>query len=297
MDPSLDNIALFVEVAKIRNFTRAAQSLNMSASTLSRRISELERYIGVRLLKRSTRKVELTEAGRVYFERCQHVVAKARMAHEELVEATQQPKGRLRISMPSSFALIYMPTILLDFSKQYPEIDCECDLGIQAVDLLAESFDVVIRFGRQPDSGVVSRQLASTNLHLYASAEYLARYGVPTAPADLAQHECLRASASKEDSTWELNSGSVIQKVPIQGRLTVNNVSMLSHMATLGMGIVPLPHARVVDAGAAGALVRVLPEWEFSAIPLLALFPSRLMPAKTRAFIEFLSARMENQEN
>lgn len=297
MGPSLDDIALFVEVAKTRSFTRAAQSLNMPASTLSRRISALERYIGVRLLKRSTRKVELSEAGCVYFERCRHVVAEARIAHEELVEATQQPKGRLRISMPSSFALMYMPTLLRDFSRQYPEIDCECDLGIQPVDLLAESFDVVIRFGRQPDSGVVSRQLASTNLQLYASAEYLARHGAPAAPADLARHECLRASASKDDSTWELNSGAVVQKVPVWGRLTVNNVAMLSHMATLGMGIVPLPHARVAAAAATGELVRVLPQWEFSAIPLLALFPSRLMPAKTRVFIEFLSARMENKGN
>lgn len=297
MGPSLDNIALFVEVAKTRSFTRAAQSLNMPASTLSRRISELERYIGVRLLKRSTRKVELSEAGLVYFERCQHVVAEARMAHEELVEATQRPKGRLRISMPGSFALMYMPAILRDFSKQYPEIDCECDLGVQPVDLLAESFDVVIRLGRQPDSGVVSRQLASTSLRLYASAEYLARHGAPMAPADLARHECLRASASKDDSTWELCSGSVIQKIPVWGRLTMNNVAMLSSMAVLGMGIVPLPHARVANDGTAGVLVRVLPEWEFSPIPLLALFPSRLVPAKTRAFIEFLSTRLESKGN
>ncbi len=293
MGPSLDNIALFVEVAKTRSFSRAALSLNMPASTLSRRISELERYIDVRLLKRSTRRVELTEAGSVYFERCQHVVAEARVAHEELAEATQQPKGRLRISMPSSFAYMYMPEILRDFAFQYPEIECEYDLGIHSIDLLAESFDVVIRFGKQPDSGVVSRQLGTTDLRLYASAEYLARHGAPAQPSDLLRHECLRATRSKEDTIWELWSGSKVEKIAVRGRVAVNNVAMLSRMATLGMGIVPLSQARSLHADAAESLLPVLPEWQFSPKPLLALFPSRLMPAKTRVFIEFLSARLK----
>ena len=116
MSPSLDNIALFVEVAKTRSFTRAADSLNMPASTLSRRISELEKNIGVRLLKRSTRRVDVTEAGAIYFERSQHIIDEARMAHEELVGITQQPKGRLRVSLPSSLALTYLAPIMRDFS-------------------------------------------------------------------------------------------------------------------------------------------------------------------------------------
>jgi len=294
MKSSLDNIVLFVEVAKTGSFTRASESLNMPPSTLSRRISEMERHLGVRLFKRSTRKVGLTEAGHVYFERCQHIVTEAQAAHEELVGLTQQPKGRLRISMPSSLALMYMPMIMRDFCRQYPEILCEFDLGIHPVDLLADPFDVVIRFGSQADSGVISRRLGSTRLGLYASSEYLARRGAPTVPADLRQHECLRVSASKEDSMWELLTGPTVEKVPVKGQLTVNNVAMLSRLAALGLGIVPLSRARTSTAEAAEPLVRVLPEWEFRPIPLLALFPSRLMQAKTRVFIEYLIARLDS---
>lgn len=291
MSPSLDDIALFVEVAKSRSFTRAAESLDMPASTLSRRISALERYIGVRLLNRSTRKVELTEAGAVYFERCQHVIAEARIAHEELDEMAQSPKGRLRVSMPVSFALLSMPLIMRDFAEQYPEIECEYDLGIKHIDLLAEPFDIVIRIGHQPDSGVVSRQLGNVKLGLYAAPAYLARKGTPIMPSDLVRHECLRTSAGKEQSIWALRSGSRVEKIAVKGRMTMNNVAMIMRMAALGMGIVPLA-ANNLTWNTEEELQRVLPDWEFDPIPVMALFPSRLMPAKTRVFLEFLMARL-----
>ena len=184
MDTSLDDIALFVEVAKRKSFSRAADALEMPVSTLSRRINELERVIAVRLLNRSTRKIELTEAGSVYFERCQHIVAEARIAHEQLLEVAQQPKGRLRISMPTSFSVSFMPAILRGFCELYPDIECEIDLGISPIDLLADSFDIVFRFGAQPDSGVISRRISNVAVCLYASSFYLARHGTPAVPAD-----------------------------------------------------------------------------------------------------------------
>ncbi|MEO6985204.1 MAG: LysR family transcriptional regulator [Paralcaligenes sp.] len=292
MATSLNDIALFVEVAKRKNFSRAAEALDMPVSTLSRRISELERQIGVRLLKRSTRKMELTEAGSVYFERCQHIVAEARIAHEQLLEVAQLPKGRLHISMPASFSLIFMPIILRDFCEQYPDIECQLDLGINPIDLLADSFDIVIRFGSQPDSGVISRLITNVPICLYASSGYLARYGAPLLPNDLPGHQCLRAGVGKEDSTWVLTSGSKIEKVPVAGRLAINNIVMLQRMALQGLGIAPLPTHWSVNMGMAERLQRVLPEWEFKPIPLLALFPSRMVPAKVRVFIEFLQTRL-----
>src|SRR3546814_6507250 len=109
--------------------------------------------------------------------------------HEQLLEVAQQPKGRLRVSMPTSLAVIFMPDIIRDFNELYPEIECELDLSIRPVDLLADPFDLVVRFGHQPDSGVISRQIASVSLGLYASADYLARHGTPVVPSELSQHE------------------------------------------------------------------------------------------------------------
>lgn len=293
MSLSLDSIALFVEVARARSFTRAAESLNMPASTLSRRISALERQIGARLLKRSTRRVDLTEAGAIYFERSQHIIDEARTAHEELIGITQQPRGRLRISLPSSLALIRLPLVMRDFSLQYPEIQCEYDLGIQAVDLLSDPFDLVIRFGAPSTTGAIARRLGIARLGLFASSAYLAQHGTPMVPADLTQHECLRATGSKEDSVWDLTSGHKAEKILVSGRMAFNSIAMGNCMATLDTGIVPLPLSRYSDTTSTAPLVRVLPEWELAPIPLVALFPSRLMPAKTRAFIEFLSTRLE----
>ncbi|GAB2889929.1 LysR family transcriptional regulator [Paralcaligenes sp. KSB-10] len=292
MDTSLDDIALFVEVAKRKSFSRAAEALEMPVSTLSRRINELERIIAVRLLNRSTRKIELTEAGSVYFERCQHIVAEARIAHEQLLEVAQQPKGRLRISMPTSFSVSFMPAILRGFCELYPDIECEIDLGISPIDLLADSFDIVFRFGAQPDSGVISRRISNVAVCLYASSAYLARHGTPAVPADLAQHQCLRSSAGREGSTWVLTSGSKVEEVTVSGRLAINNIGMLQRMTTQGMGIAPLPNHCSVATDLAERLQRVLPEWEFKPIPLMALFPSRMMPVKVRAFIEYLQARL-----
>ncbi len=297
MSPLLNDIALFVEVAKTKSFTRAAEALNMPVSTLSRRIREMELEIGVPLLKRSTRKVEVSEAGAVYFERCQSIVAEAKVAHEQLLEMSQQPKGRLRVSMPASFSLHFMTEILQDFGREYPDIECDIDLSIRPIDLLADSFDLIIRFGRQPDSSVISRQIASVPLGLFATPAYLAKHGVPLKPADLARHECLRSSTSKEDSVWELHCAGQVERVAVAGRLALNNVSMLHRMALKGVGIVALSIGEFVGQGAHEGLQRVLPDWQFCPVPLLALFPSRLMSVKTRVFLDFVQARLNLSNN
>ena len=292
MKPSLDDIALFTEVARARSFTRAADSLNMPASTLSRRISALERQTGATLLKRSTRRIDLTEAGAVYFERCRHIIDEARMAHEELIDLTRQPKGRLRISLPSSLALTHLPLIIRDFSLQYPDIHCEYILGIQPVDLLADPFDLVIRFGVPNTPGVVAHRLGVARPGLFASQKYLDQHGTPMRPADLARHECLRASGSKEDSVWVLSSGTRVERIAVSGRMAFNSIAMAGYMARLDMGIAVQPLHVATDFFCSTPLVRILGDWEYGPIPLFALFHSRRMPAKTRVFIDFLSAQL-----
>jgi DNA-binding transcriptional LysR family regulator len=295
MSTFLDDMALFVEVGKVKNFSRAAETLGMPPSTLSRRVANLERHVGVRLLNRSTRRVELSEAGEVYFERCQHIINEARIAHEALTDVAQQAKGRLRISMPTSFAMMVMPEYLQEFAEQYPDIHCELDLGIQNVDLVTDPYDLVIRFGEQPDSGVVSRKIGEISLQLYASREYLHRRGQPDVPRDLSMHDCLRTGSSKQESMWTMHKGDATEQVSVSGRFSVNNVGMLRRMAFLGAGIVPLTSGNVGGSDDNTALVNVLPGWRFTPIPLLALYPSRLMPAKTRVFIDFLKDKLSQR--
>lgn len=290
MFPSLNDIELFIEVARSQGFTRAGDALGMPASTISRRISRLERSIGVRLLNRSTRKIALTEAGAAYFERCRGLVEEVRIAHEALLDDTHKPQGHLKVSLPSSLALAFLQDALSEFSCRYPEIECEYDLSVRKIDLQADGFDVVIRASHQPDSGIVSRRLGVLSQGLYASAAYLRRHGIPDTPDALADHQCLRASASREDSVWKLFSAQGGERqVRVGGWMSMNHVMMLRLMAERDMGIVALS---VRDGHRNGTLERVLPDWFFESIPLVALFPSRMLPARTRVFLDFLTERL-----
>ncbi|WP_323012061.1 LysR family transcriptional regulator [Castellaniella sp.] len=289
MKPSLDNLELFVEVARSRGFTRAGAVLGLPASTLSRRITQLEKSIGVRLLNRTTRKVALTEAGAVYFERCRLIVEEARVAHELLQEETRLPRGHLRVSLPSGLVLEFLQDALHDFSRQYPDIECEYDLSIRKIDLQMDGYDVVVRIAQLPDSSIVSRTLGTLTLGLYASRDYVQTHGVPATPMDLAMHDCLRTSTQREDSVWHLhNASGHMQPVRVRGRIAVNQVLMLRQLIRAGAGIGQLP----IHGMEGSALVRVLPEWVFEPKHLVALFPSRMMPARTRVFLDFLAQRL-----
>lgn len=281
----LNDMALFVEVVKARSFRGAAEAMGMPNSTLSRRISSLEKAIGLRLLHRTTRKIELTEAGLIYYERCRRIVDEARLAHEQLGELLAQPSGTLRASLPVDFAATYLAPILAEFGRLYPGINFELDLTPRNVDLVTEPFDVAVRVGDQPDSNLIARPLARLRSQLYASPRYLELSGEPRHPGDLSQHECLMFPKT---TSWTLNDGESSLETPIGGRFRANNVGMLRRLATLDQGIVLLPYAVVADETAAGVLQRILPQWQGAAIPIHALTETRLLPAKTQRFIEFL---------
>ncbi|MET4385032.1 DNA-binding transcriptional LysR family regulator [Bradyrhizobium sp. F1.4.3] len=285
----LNDMALFVEVAKARSFRRAAEVIGVPNSTLSRRISALEKAIGLRLLNRTTRKIELTEAGQLYFERSMRIVEEARLAHEQLGEMVAQPSGMLRVSLPVDFAAIYLTPLFADFARRYPGISFELDLTPRRVDLVAEPFDVAIRMGELPVSGLIARQLARVPAHLYASPGYLKQAGELSEPADLARHQCL---CMPRAASWTLHSGTKKLDVAVKGRFTLNSVGMICRLAIHDQGIALLSEAIAADDLARGRLHRVLPKWQASPISVYAITATRLLPAKTQRFIEFLQSRL-----
>ncbi|MBB6066188.1 LysR family transcriptional regulator [Pseudoxanthomonas broegbernensis] len=286
---ALNDIALFVEVVKAQGFRKAADAMGMPNSTLSRRIGALEKEIGLRLLHRTTRKIELTEAGRIYFERCRRIVDEARLAHEQLGQMLEQPSGVLRASAPVDFATTYLAPLIAEFAGLYPGIDFDLDLAPRRVDLVSEPFDVAIRLGESRDSQLIARKLTSLAPRLYASPGYLERSGEPVRPADLERHACL--TVLKAD-TWTLHDGRRSVAVPVGGRFTLNNVGMIRRLATLDMGILLLQEEVVADELSSGKLRRIMPAWQGTPMPVYAMTETRLLPAKTQRFIEFLSARL-----
>lgn len=285
----LNDMALFVEVVKAKGFRAAAEATGTPNSTLSRRIQALEKGIGLRLLHRTTRRIELTEAGQLYFERCKRIVDEARLAHEQLGEMLAEPQGVLRASLPVDFAASYLAPLIAEFAALHPRLSFEFDLTPRRVDLVSEPFDLAIRVGESPDSQLIARSLVSLTSRLYAAPAYLAANGIPGTPSDLAAHQCL---GIYKGSTWKLQRGDQVESVNVGGRFTINSVSMIRRMATLGAGVALVP-ALIVDAEVKqGALVPVLSEWKGTPITIYAMTETRLLPAKTQRFIEFLQDRL-----
>jgi DNA-binding transcriptional LysR family regulator len=286
----LNDMALFVEVCKTMSFHQAAKAVNMPNSTLSRRISALEKEIGLRLLHRTTRKIELTEAGQLYYQRCKQIIEEAKLAHEQLGDMLAQPSGVLRASLPVDFATAFLAPLLPEFCSKYPNITFEFDLTPRKVDMVTESFDVAIRMGEQHDSNLIARRLASLPTYLYASPRYLEISGEPIKPADLKKHECFNFFKFSE---WNLNNGTQTAQISTSGKFIINNVGMIRQLGVLGMGIILMPQKMVMDDVANGLLCRVLPSWHGSSISVYAITETRLIPAKTRCFIDFLSKRLD----
>ncbi|MXV05476.1 LysR family transcriptional regulator [Enterobacter sp. ABFQC] len=287
----LNHMSYFVEVVKARSFHGAAQALGMPNSTLSRKISELETSIGLRLLHRTTRKIELTEAGLLYYERCRRIVDEARLAHEQLGEMLAQPQGGLRISVPSDFAIVILAPIIREFAEHYPGITFDFDLTPRNVDLVSEPFDLAIRMGNLPDSGLIARKLGALPRYYYASPEYLQKNGTPYEPQQLTDHECLLMRSDKS-SIWALCHGDKTETVKVGGKFQMNSIGMMRRLALMGVGIAMLPEPIVQQDVRNNALIRILPEFEAEPVTIFALTETRLIPAKTQVFIEFLQRRI-----
>lgn len=289
----LGNIELFVEVARARGFRRAAEQLGMPNSTVSRRIAELEQRVGVRLFHRTTRKVELTEAGRAYFRRCEGLVAEARAAHEALQEVAERPGGTLRVSLPADLAITLLAAPLREFGERYPQIDFELDLSSRRVDLVADGFDLAIRLGEPPatPSTLVARRLGRITRELHASPAYLRHAPPLEQPADLARHACLLMLGSSPQP-WTLQRGDETQGVTVSGRHVMNSLGLCRALAGLGLGVAPLGEAFVREEVRRGELQRVLPGWALPPLPVYAVTESRLLPSRVRLFADFIAATL-----
>jgi DNA-binding transcriptional LysR family regulator len=290
----LRDIALFVEVVNTRSFTRAAANLDMPPSTLSRRISWLEREIGLKLLNRTTRRVDVTEAGAAYYARCAHLIDEARVAHEQLAETVHKARGTLRIACTPDFAMQYLAPVIVEYTRRHPEVSVELSLSSRVEDLLFENLDLALRIGHLPDSALVARRVATLQLGLYAAPSYFAVVAPPDHPEDLRQHMCLRMRSNEAGSTWRLSpsrasgsTGSI--SVPVTGRFVASSPLLIRQLTLLGSGIGVIDRAAASDDVKAGRLLPVLPEWRLPPVPLHMLTSSRLAPARVRLFGDLLS--------
>jgi DNA-binding transcriptional LysR family regulator len=288
-----NDLLLFARVADEGSFTAAAARLNLPKSTVSRRLAALEAQLGERLLLRTTRKLSLTDFGHGVLEHARQVVAEVEAAASLAQHRQLEPSGRLRVSMPADFANVVLVPLMADFVARHPAISLELDLTPRRVDLIGENFDLALRMGELADDATLAaRQIASFTMGLYAAPAYLERRGRPAEPEALMEHDCLRLLGRSGDAIpWVLSRGESRWEGTPPGRATANSPELLGQLARAGAGIVVVADHFAEPHVARGELVPVLPDWSLPSSPAWAVFPGRrLMPARTRVFLDALAA-------
>ena len=293
MDVEPNDLLLFARIVESGSFTRAASRVNLPKSTVSRRLALLETTLGERLLQRTTRKLVVTEFGASLYEHARRVADEVDAAGALAQHRQGEPSGKLRISAPGDFANTGLYEVIARFLERYPAVKLEMDLTPRRVDLVAENFDIAIRMGDLPDDATLSaRPITLEQPGLYAAPSYLARCGIPEHPDDLGEHDVLCIlSRTGGAEPWTLMRGKVRWKGALNARLTANSPDLLARIASRGAGIALSSTLFAQPYMQTGELVRVLPEWDMPTANGWAVFPSRkLMPAKTRAFLEMIES-------
>ncbi|MDM9560146.1 LysR family transcriptional regulator [Bordetella petrii] len=285
----LRDMALFAEIAKAGTFTKAAEILGMPTSTLSRRISDFEDSIGVRLLHRTTRRITLTEVGARYLQQIDEIIQQAHAINEELDSEMSSPAGPLRVSMPADFGAYFADAHFREFHATYPDIRFEFFMTSVLPDLMVEPYDASILLGDPPaESRLIARRVGTVRQNLYASPAYLERHPAPTTPSQLADHQCLLMPGADPDEGWMLLNGAETARIQPRPLLSANSQPVLKQLVVEGVGIGQLSRTFAAALADAGKIVRVLPDWELQPRALYVLTATRLLPARVRVFVEFL---------
>lgn len=286
----LQAMRVFTQIIDAGSFVKAAHALDLSTPVVTRHVADLERHLGVRLLHRTTRNLQITEAGQAYLERCRQILHDVAEADGQATSCHAKVSGTLRITSPITFGAEMLPGILALFHNQHPEVKIEIALTDRAVDLVEENIDLIIQTDQMNVAADhVVRPLLISATWLCASPEYLAKHPAPLTPESIADHNCISYVQHEGRKEWLVTNGSEKRRIPIRYITASNNIEMMRRLTLEGMGIAPLSDYAVTDDLRAGRLVRVLPEWALPSLTFLVAYPSRrYLPAKTRSFLDFL---------
>lgn len=287
----LNAISVFCKVIETQSFTQAANQQNISVAMASKLVSQLEEHLKTRLLQRTTRKIVPTEAGMLYYQRCQAILLDLSEADSSISNMATSLQGNLLISVPRDFGLLYISPNLPKFIELHPNLHVEIEFEDKRVDLVAEGYDLALRIGYMQDSSLVARKISSSPMHFVASPSYLEARGTPLTPDDLEYHQGLLYKSSLNQVHWQSTKANQIQRYKIQSKVVFNNGMALLEMTKAGLGISNSPSFFVKDALASGELVEILSEYKQKPLDIYVVYPNRRhLPAKVRAFIEFLAS-------
>ena len=288
-----DLLHTFVHVVESGSFSAAAQRLDVSKSLVSRKVSQLESHLGTQLLFRTTRRINPTDAGQDLFSKCERLFSSLEEAEQSVQNLEDVPRGHLRIVCTDLLGERYISLAAVRFSRLYPQLKVDVHVTSRLVDLVAEGYDLAVRYGRLTDSSLKARKVFEMPHVVCASPEYFARNGMPRRIEDLKRHNCLVATFDP-CTTWRFRADGRIIDVDLEGNWRSNNASALTTAAVEGLGICRLPQLYLRDHLRAGRLVAVFDEYQYEAFPVWLVYPgTRYVPAKVRMFIDYLCENID----
>lgn len=296
MTRDLNDTLMFVKVVEHGSFTAAARELHLPKTTVSRKVQELERRLGVQLMHRTTRKLGLTEAGGVYFEACQRISRDLEEAQSAVAQLQNGPRGWLRFTAPYSLGITWVTPLLGQFQARHPEVRVEMVLTDERLDLIEHGLDVALRLGPLPDSRLVARRLSAFETRLYASHDYVRRHGEPRHPGELAAHRtlALRGHRRGERFVWPLARAGESGDYTVEPVLVSNDPAPLGGALLCGEGIALASHMTVKPFVESNHVTEILSGWAGPVLELNAVFvKGQTLSPKVRAFVDFLVEKLD----
>ncbi|MDB6177342.1 LysR family transcriptional regulator [Paracoccus sp. Z330] len=288
----LQSLEVFIAVAEAESFAAGARHLGLSAPSVTRGVNALETRLGARLFTRTTRRVRLTEVGRVYLEDARHILTQLQAADDAAAGAALNPVGELRVTCPHEFGRLHVTPILADFLDSYPDLTADVVMLDRVVNMIEEGFDIAVRIGPLPSSGLTAVKVGQVRRMVCASPEYLNAYGAPEKPADLTGHRIVAAGAVSPMIDWRFGRDSSLP-VRIRPRLRLSSVAAAIAVARTGWGLTRVLSYQIGDDLLDGTLQPVLVEYEPDPLPIhLVHVEGRRAPAKVRSFIDFARTRL-----
>lgn len=290
-------MSVFAAIVDAGSLSAAGRQLGVPLPTVSRKLSELEAHLKTRLIARSTRKLVLTDAGRDYLAACRPILEQVEEAERAASGAYANVKGQLTIAAPIVFGRLHVVPLAAAFLELHPEVDIQLRLGDRNVNLIDEHVDLALRIGALPDSSLVATQVGLIRRVVCASPAYLARFGTPQVPGDLAQHRCISFDGLDAAAAWTFaDQAGAKRQVAVHSRLTVSTADAAIAASILGLGLTRVLSYQVADALRDGRLVRVLAGDEPPAVPASLIYAGQgRLPMKSRAFIDFATVRLRKR--
>jgi len=293
----LEAMSTLLAAVDAGSFTAASRKLHLPLATVSRRVSDLERHLRVQLLVRTSRRLELTEAGRAYVHACRDILASVEEAERAASGEYAAPRGDIAVTAPIVFGRLHVLPVIVDFLKAYPDINVRLMLTDRVANFTEDQVDVALRIGTLADSGLIAVRLGSVGRVVCASAAYLESSGAPLKqPSDLAKHVCITFAGLNAPTRWTFRRNKADMSIAVKSRLAVDTAEAAIDAAAAGLGVTRVLSYQIADAVRDGRLTRVLSEFEPEPDPVSLIHSGQgPLPLKVRAFIDFATERLRHK--